>query len=72
MLRIGAAIHVERSGQKAIIIGSRGAMLKQIGSQTRVELEARYGKKVFLELFVKVQAGWRESASFLAELDWRR
>jgi len=71
LLRIGAAIHVERSGQKRIIIGSGGSMLKQIGSATRAELEARYGKKVFLELFVKVQPGWRESASFLAELDWR-
>ena len=71
LLKIGAAIHVERQGQKRIIIGKGGAMLKEIGSQTRVELEERYGKKVFLELFVKVQPGWRESASFLTELDWR-
>jgi GTP-binding protein Era len=71
LLRIGAAIHVERLGQKRIIIGAGGSMLRKIGSQTRLELEERYGKKVFLELFVKVQPGWRESAAFLTELDWR-
>jgi GTPase len=71
LLHVGAAIHVERAGQKRIIIGSGGAMLKQIGTKTREQLEERYGKKVFLELFVKVQPGWRESPSFLAELDWR-
>jgi GTPase len=71
LLKIGAAIHIEREGQKRIIIGKGGAMLREIGSQTRAELEENYQKKVFLELFVKVQPGWRESAAFLAELDWR-
>jgi GTP-binding protein Era len=71
LLKIAAVIHVERQGQKRIIVGAGASMLKQIGSAARTELEERYEKKVFLELFVKVKPAWRESASFLAELDWR-
>ena len=71
LLKIGAAINVERDGQKRIVIGAKGAMLRQIGAATRAELEERYGKKVFLELFVKVRPKWRESPSFLAELEWK-
>lgn len=69
--RIAATIYVERSGQKGIIIGSGGAMLKQIGTLARKDIEAMLGTKVFLELFVKVQEGWRESPMFLNQLDWR-
>lgn len=71
LLRIAAAIYCEREGQKAIIIGKGGQKLKEIGTAARLELEHLLGKKVFLELFVKVKAGWRESASFVDELDWR-
>jgi GTP-binding protein Era len=46
-------------------------MLKSIGSQTRVEIEALFSKKVFLELFVKVRSGWREDPTFLNAIDWR-
>lgn len=70
--RIAAAIYCERDGQKAILIGKGGQKLKDIGTAARLELESLLGKKVFLELFVKVKPGWRESAAFVDELDWRR
>ena len=72
LLRIAAAIFCERDGQKAILIGKGGIKLKQMGTSARMELEKRFGKKVYLELFVKVKAGWRQSAAFVEELDWRR
>jgi GTP-binding protein Era len=43
-----------------------------MGTSARMELERRFGKKVYLELFVKVKPGWRQSAAFVEELDWRR
>lgn len=72
LTRISAAIYCERDGQKAILIGKGGEKLKQMGSAARQELERRLDKKVFLELFVKVKPGWRQSAAFVEELDWRR
>ncbi len=71
LLRIAASVVVERAGQKRIIIGARGAMLKQIGSRARLEIERLFGRRIFLELFVKVRAGWRENPEFLNEIDWR-
>jgi len=70
--KIAAAIFCERNGQKAILIGKQGAMLKQIGTAARKEMESVLGTRVFLELFVKVQAEWRTSRGFVEELDWRR
>lgn len=73
LTRIAATIFVEREGQKAIIIGRQGAMLKQIGMAARRQIERLLGMKVFLELFVKVRANWRDSRQFVDEtLDWRR
>lgn len=71
LTRIAANILVERAGQKGIVIGAKGEMLKRIGSEARPELESMLGTKVFLELFVKVSAGWRDKANVLNELDWR-
>jgi len=71
LIRIYATIHVERSGQKGIIIGAGGAMLKQIGTRARQEMEQVLGRKIYLDLHVKVQPGWREKPDFLAALDWR-
>ncbi len=70
--RMAAVIYVEREGQKAIVIGRGGSMLKKIGTTARIEIERMVGKKVFLELFVKVRPGWRESSEFIEGLDWRR
>ena len=72
LTRISAAIYCERDGQKAILIGKGGEKLKQMGTAARQELERHLDKKVFLELFVKVKPGWRQSAAFVEELDWRR
>lgn len=70
--RITAAIFCEREGQKAILIGRQGAMLKQIGTSARRDIEGVLGTRVFLELFVKVQDAWRSSRGFVEDLDWRR
>jgi GTPase len=70
--RIAAVIFIERQGQKAIVIGRGGSMLKKIGTAARLEIERMVGKKVFLELFVKVRPGWRESSDFIEGLDWRK
>lgn len=72
LTRIAAAIFCERQGQKAILIGQRGQMLKKIGTAARQQIERMLGIRVFLELFVKVRSSWRESREFVEELDWRR
>jgi GTP-binding protein Era len=72
LTRIAATIYCEREGQKAILVGKGGQMLKKIGTAARIKVEKLVGTKVFLELFVKVQPGWRDSRSFVEELDWRR
>ena len=60
--RISAVIYVARDSQKGIIIGHKGAMLKKVGTAARVELEKFVGKKIFLQLHVKVDEGWRNSS----------
>jgi GTP-binding protein Era len=70
--KISAAIFCERTGQKAILIGKQGEMLKKIGTSARKDIESLLGTRVFLELFVKVQEEWRSSRGFVEELDWRR
>ncbi len=72
VIRIAATIYVERAGQKNIIVGAAGAMIKKIGSAARAEMELFFDKKIFLELFVKVKPDWRNQPEFLNELDWRR
>jgi GTP-binding protein Era len=71
LTRIFATIRVERDGQKAIIIGTKGAMLKRIGTLARQEMEKLFGVKIYLDLHVRVQPGWRDKAAFLNALDWR-
>ena len=72
LTRIAAAIFCERTGQKAILIGKQGAMLKEIGSAARADIESLLGTRVFLELFVKVKEDWRSKPNFIEDLDWRR
>jgi GTP-binding protein Era len=69
--RIFATIRVERPGQKAILIGSKGSTLKKIGTLARQEMERIFGMKIYLDLHIRVQPGWREQAAFLNTLDWR-
>jgi GTP-binding protein Era len=69
--RIYATIRVERDGQKAIVIGAKAATLKNIGTLARQEMERIFGVKVYLDLHVRVQPGWREKRAFLDAIDWR-
>ena len=71
LTRVAAAIYCERDGQKAILIGKQGANLKKIGTAARLQIQSLLNTKVFLELFVKVRAGWRDSRDFVQETDWR-
>ncbi|MCC6389084.1 MAG: GTPase Era [Bryobacterales bacterium] len=69
LTKILATIHVERDGQKSIIIGRNGSMLKQIGTQARLEIEPLLDRGIYLELFVRVTPDWRMKSQFLHELD---
>lgn len=72
IIRVTATVFVEKEGQKAIVIGQGGAMIKKIGTEARLELEKFFEQKFYLELFVKVRPNWRENIEFLNELDWRK
>jgi len=72
LTRIGATIYCERDSQKGILVGKGGQMLKKIGTSARIQIERMLGTKVFLELYVKAEPGWRDSRQFVDELDWRR
>ena len=65
IIKISAIIWTERSSQKAIIIGKNGELLKKIGTEARMDMETCFGKKVYLELWVKVNAGWSEEEGSL-------
>lgn len=71
LTRIAAAIYCEREGQKAILIGKGGSKLKEIGTGARKQIESLLGTRVYLELHVIVEPGWRESRGFVESLDWR-
>jgi len=70
LIVISGNIYVEREGQKGIIIGKRGAMLKSIGSAARIDIERLLNTKVFLELWVKVKKDWRNNKTTLRELGY--
>ena len=68
VLRIGAIVWVERETQKQIVIGKGGQVLKQVGSGARRSIEALFGEKVYLRLWVKVRGGWTDDEQALREL----
>ena len=68
LYRIYASILVERDSQKAIVIGKGGQKLKQVGTEARLELESFFGRKIFLELHVKVRKNWRDDEEMLKSL----
>ena len=72
LTRIAATVYCERDGQKRILVGKGGQMLKKIGTSARIQIERMLGTRVFLELYVKAEPGWRDSRRFVDELDWRR
>lgn len=70
LIRINAVIFVERDSQKAILIGHKGEAIKRIGTEARQDMEKFLGKKVFLELFVKVEKDWRKSENKLRKFGY--
>jgi len=70
LARIQASILVEKESQKAIVIGKHGERLKAVGTEARLDMEKLFGMKVFLELWVKVKAAWREDEQALVELGY--
>lgn len=68
LIRIFASILVERSGQRLIVVGKQGAMIKAIGTAARQDIEAQLGRHVYLDLHVREEPGWREQPNLLAEM----
>jgi GTP-binding protein Era len=71
MIRINAVIFVERDSQKGIIIGQGGKMLKKVGTEARKDIETFFDKKVFLELYVKVEKDWRNKENKLKDFGYQ-
>ncbi len=71
LISIRGNIYVEREGQKGIIIGKRGLMLKSIGTAARIDIEKLLNTKIFLELWIKVKKDWRKDERILKELGYR-
>lgn len=71
IIRIRSVIMVERDTQKGIIIGHKGAALKRVGTEARKDLEKFFGKKIFLDLYVKVNKNWRSSNSQLKRFGYK-
>jgi GTPase len=71
LIKIRALIHVIRDSQKGIIIGHKGVMLKRVGTEARHDMEDFFGKKVFLELYVKVTKDWRDKPLILKRFGYR-
>jgi GTPase len=70
MIRITATIHVAKDSQKGIIIGKKGAMLKEIGTRARLEMEKFFAAKVYLELFVRVAKDWTNDPRMIREFGY--
>ena len=70
LLRIGAVIWVERDGQKAIVIGKGGARLREVGTRARLQMEQLFGRKVFLETWVRVRQGWSDDEAALRTMGY--
>jgi len=71
IIRIRSVIMVERNSQKGIIIGHKGASLKRVGTEARKDLEKFFNKKVFLELYVKVNKNWRSNTKQLRRFGYK-
>ncbi len=71
MLRVGAVIYVERAGQKGIVIGKKGELLKSIGKEARIDMQSLFDTKVFLRLWVKVRDGWSDNERMLQNLGYK-
>ena len=72
IIRIQSVIFVERDTQKGIIIGHKGEQLKRVGTSARKDIQTFFGKKVHLELFVKVEKNWRSNPKQLKRFGYRQ
>ena len=72
LLNINAAIIVERSSQKKIVIGNKGAMIKEIGTLARKDIVMLLGEKIYLEIWVKVEEGWRDKQFLLKQFGYNK
>jgi GTP-binding protein Era len=72
LIKMQATISVEKKSQKGILIGRKGAMLKQIGTRARLEMEKFFGTRVFLELFVRVTRDWTRNSQMLEEFGYTK
>ena len=72
IIKIRSLILVERESQKGIIIGNKGIALKKIGSRARIDLEKFFGKKIFIELHVKVSKNWRSNSNQLRKFGYKK
>lgn len=70
LIRVQALIYVARQSQKGILIGHEGKMLKKVGTEARLDMEKFFGKKIFLELYVKVKTDWRDSEDELKKFGY--
>lgn len=70
LVKVAAVIWVERPGQKAIVIGKNGQLLKRIGQDARIEMERLFGRKVYLQLWAKVREGWSDDRRALRSLGY--
>jgi GTP-binding protein Era len=70
LIRLSALIWVERDGQKAIVIGQKGEVLKKVGERSRHDMERLFESKVFLQLWVKVKEGWSDDERALRSLGY--
>ena len=70
IMHVVATIYVERDGQKAIIIGKNGEVLKKVGTLARKDMENLFAQKVFLRLWVKVKAGWTDDKALLEQFGY--
>jgi GTP-binding protein Era len=71
LIRIRALIHVARESQKGIVIGHKGEKLKKTGTEARLDMEDFFGRRVFLELYVKVTKEWRDKPQELKRFGYR-
>jgi GTP-binding protein Era len=70
IVHVHALIYAEREGQKPIIVGKNGQMLREIGSKSRMDMERYYGKKVCLKLWVKIKEGWSDDKYALQQMGY--
>ncbi len=71
IIEVSAIVYVERETQKRIIIGKGGRMLRDVGTAARLDMEKKLGKKIYLQLWVKVKRGWTDREGLLRQMGYK-